>query len=82
MNNLRRALDRPHRKYPHVYAIVRFDLHVRSGPEQSATVVKVLPSRDLAEQEAERLRNLNKGKKCVYDVQISRFIGKFPTADG
>ena len=57
-----RAPDKPPRKYPHVYAIVRFDLFVdRNSVEHSATVVKVLPSRDLAEQEAARLRRLNKG---------------------
>ena len=81
MNEMLRAPDKPHRKYPHVYAIVRFDLYVRSSVVHSATVVKVLPSRDLAEQEAARLRHLNKGKECIYDVQTTRFIGSFPIAE-
>ena len=41
--------DRHHFRYPHVYAIVRFDLN-RSG-EDGATVVKVISSPDLAEKE-------------------------------
>jgi hypothetical protein len=73
--------DKPHSKYPHVYAIVRFDLYVRSSVENGATVVKVLPSRDLAEKEAARLGNLNKGKECVYAVQVTRFIGTLPIAE-
>jgi hypothetical protein len=77
-----RAPDKPHQKYPHVYAIVRFDLYVgRSDVEHSATVVKVLSSRDRAELEAARLRDVNKGKECIYDVQTTRFIGKLPVAE-
>jgi hypothetical protein len=77
-----RAADKPHRKYTHVYAVVRFDLDVsRSNVEHSATVVKILPSRDLAEQEVARLREINKGKKCIYDVQTTRFIGTFRIAE-
>jgi hypothetical protein len=77
-----RASDKPHHKYPHVYAVVRFDLYVSRGSvEHSATVVKVLPSRDRAEQEAARLRKVNKGKKCMYDVQTTRFIGLLPIAE-
>ena len=85
MNKMLRAPDKPHQKYPHVYAIVRFDLCVsRSSLEYSATVVKVLSSRDQAEQEAARLRDVNKGKECTYDVQTTRFIGRLPVlrADG
>jgi hypothetical protein len=61
-----RAPDKPHSKYLHVYAIVRFDENIQL--EDCATVVKVLPSRDQAEQEAERLRDVNKGKRCTYSV--------------
>ncbi len=68
-------MDKPHSKYLHVYAIVRFDLPVsQSNPENSAIVVKVLSSRVLAEQEASRLREVNKEKRCVYNVQITRFV--------
>jgi hypothetical protein len=65
-------MDKPHSKYSHVYAIVRFDSQV--SLEDSATVVKVLSSRVLAEQEASRLREVNKGKHCIYSVQVTRFI--------
>jgi len=65
--------DKPHSKYPRVYAIVRFD-HDAIGIEHRATVVKVLSSRDLAEQEAARLRVVNKGKECIYVVQATRFV--------
>lgn len=84
MNKMLRAPDKPHQKYPHVYAIVRFDLYVSRSSVDSATVVKVLPSRDQAEQEAARLRDVNKGKECIYDVQTTRFIGRLPVlrADG
>ena len=68
-------MDKPHSKYPHVYAIIRFDPYI-SALEQAATVVKVLPSRILAEQEVSRLREVNKGKQCIYSVQTTRFIDK------
>jgi hypothetical protein len=66
-------MDTPHSRYPHVYAIVRFDSYI-STLEDSATVVKVLPSQVLAEQEASRLREINKGKQCTYRVQTTRFV--------
>jgi hypothetical protein len=62
------SVDKPHSKYPHVYAIVRFDL------EESATVVKVLPSQTMAEQEVARLREVNEAKPCIYTVQLTRFV--------
>ena len=67
------APDKPHAKYPHVYAIMTFDSHF-SGVH-CATVVKVFASTDLAEQEAARLRGVNKGKQCSYAVQTTRFVG-------
>ncbi len=67
------ASDRPHAKYAHVYAIVRIDSYKAS--ENSATVVKVMATRDQAEQEAARLRRVNQGKQCIYEVQITRFVG-------
>jgi len=68
------ALEAPHSKHPHVYAIVRFD-HDIGTPEDAATVVEVFPSREIAEQEAERLRKVNAGKNCTYSVQITRLVG-------
>jgi len=70
------AAETPHSKYPHVYAIVRFDLHVNPRSEHSATVVKVLSSLNLAERDAARLREVNKDKDCTYVVQTTRFVGK------
>jgi hypothetical protein len=79
---MRRAPEKPHLKYPYVYAIVRFDLYMsRFKLENCATVVKVLPSRDIAEEEAERLRQVNKGKECTYVVQTTRFVGASPIAE-
>jgi len=65
--------ESPHSKYSHVYAVVRFDSY--SNLEDCATVVKVLASEDLAQQEAARLRQVNLGKDCSYVVQTTRFIG-------
>jgi hypothetical protein len=65
-------MDKPHSKYPHVDAIVRLDSEM--SLENSATVVKVLSSRNFAEQEASRLREANKEKHCIYLVQITRFV--------
>jgi hypothetical protein len=68
-------MDKSHSKYPHVYAIVRFDFPVsENNPENTAIVVKVLSSRVLAEEEASRLREVNKGKHCAYVVQVTRFV--------
>jgi hypothetical protein len=68
-------MDKAHSKYPHVYAIVRFDSFVDpSNLEHIATVVKVLASRVLAEKEASRLREVNKEKQCIYTVQTTRFV--------
>jgi hypothetical protein len=65
-------MDKPNSKYLHLYAIVRFDSYL-SG-ENGATVVKVFQSKELAEQEASRLREVNKGKQSTYAVQIARFV--------
>jgi hypothetical protein len=67
------APETPHSRHPHVYAIVRFDPEM--SLENCATVVKVVFSRQLAEQEAARLNELNKAKNCKYVVQTTRFTG-------
>jgi hypothetical protein len=36
--------------------------------------VKVFQSKELAEQEASRLREVNKGKQSTYAVQVTRFV--------
>jgi len=66
-------MDKPHSKFAHVYAIVRIDSDM--SLENCATVVKVLPTRAQAEPEAARLREVNKGKKCIYSVQTTRIVG-------
>jgi hypothetical protein len=76
---MRGAPDKPHAKYPRVYAIVRFDLLMKG--EHVATVAKVISSKKLAEQEAARLNEGNKGKDCIYSVQTTRFV-ESPEADG
>jgi hypothetical protein len=73
MSDLPSATDKPHAKYPHVYAIVRIDSI--QPLENCATVVKVMAARDQAEGEAARLREVNDGKDCIYVVQTTRFIG-------
>jgi hypothetical protein len=65
--------DKPHAKYPHVYAIVRIDAF--QPLENCATVVKVMAAQDQAEREAARLRDVNGEKQCTYVVQPTRFIG-------
>ncbi len=77
------ARGKTHSKYPHVYAIVRFDSYIGgSSLENCATVVKVFLSRDAAEEEAERLILVNKGKQCTYIVQATRLVGASLKADG
>lgn len=71
------APDKRHAKYPHVCAIVRFNLFM-SG-ENAATVVKVIPTQELADEEAVRLNEVNKGKQCVYKVQVTRFVERHET---
>jgi hypothetical protein len=65
-------MGKPHSKYLHLYAIVRFDPYLSGG--NGATVVKVFPSKELAEQEASRLREANRGKQSTYAVQVTRFV--------
>jgi galactose-1-phosphate uridylyltransferase len=66
-------MNKPHSKYLHVYAIVRFDSYV-SDMEDAATVVKVFASKVEAEKVAIRLREVNKEKRCIYTVQITRSV--------
>lgn len=67
--------ETPHSEYLHVYAIVRFDFPVdRDDPQNSVMVVKVLFSKELAEQETSRLKKLNVAKNCRYELQTTRLI--------
>jgi hypothetical protein len=69
------SADAPNIKYDHVYAIVRIDKQTFSGsvPDKNFIVIKkVVRSREEAEQEVQRLNNLNAGKGCEYFYQITR----------
>ena len=69
------ATEAPHSKYPHVYAILRFDLPVSEGnPESSVSVVKAYASKVDAEKEVSRLRDVNRDKGCVYHVYTTRMV--------
>jgi len=66
-------MDKPHSKWRHVYALVRFDYPVDSeNPENSVAIVEVLTSKAAAEQEAGRLKRINDG--CDYAVYTTRLI--------
>jgi len=43
-------------------------------PENSVAVVKVLSSKALAEQEISRLSQVNRTKKCRYEMRTTRLI--------
>jgi hypothetical protein len=69
------SIDKPHSKFPHVYAVARIDTLLRqSNPENCISVVKVFAARALAEKEVSRLRELNKGKGCLYFVYTTRMV--------
>jgi hypothetical protein len=65
-------LDLPNSRYPHVYAVVRWDSGV-GPPEDNISITKVLRSAMIARQEADRLNELNRGKG-KYFVMISRLV--------
>ncbi len=61
----------------HVYPILRIDTPFdEQYPTNTATVVKVLLSQDVAEAEAVRLNQVNAGKPCKYFYCTSRLIEK------
>jgi hypothetical protein len=69
------GMDSPHSRYPHVFAVVRFDLQIDAHNAcDSISVVKVFASVEQAELEATRLRKINDDKNCVYRVQTTRFV--------
>ena len=71
----RNKLNRPHARFPHVYAIVRIDLPLdQDNPENSLSVVKALLSETLATDEASRLSKINADKNCNYVVFTSRLV--------
>jgi hypothetical protein len=69
------ALDNPHSKFAHVYAVIRVDLPFDGNhPGNSIAVVKVAKSKVTAEGEVSRLNRINADKNCVYICCISRLI--------
>jgi len=69
------TLEKPHSKFEHVYAIVRFDFPVNpESPTNSVNVVKVFSSSEIADTEAARLNRVNQDKRCSYHVYITRFV--------
>ena len=68
-------MDQPHLKHPHVFAVVRYDLPVNPRePQSSVSVVKAFMNRVDAEAEAARLRTINDGSKCLYEVHATRLV--------
>ena len=64
-----------HAKYPHVFAIVRFDLPItEENLEHHVSVVKVLHTQASAESEANRLNELNAAKGSKYAVYLTRLV--------
>jgi hypothetical protein len=69
------ALDQPHSKFPHVYAVVRIDIPLdQSYPGNNVSVLKVARSKAAAEAEVSRLNQINADKRCTYICCISRLI--------
>ncbi len=69
------SIDKPHSKYLHMFAVVRYDLPISPNhPQNSISVVKTFSTRALAEEEADRLRAANEAKGCTYEVQTTRFV--------
>jgi len=65
--------NQPHKRYEHVYAIVRFDNYL-SDIENATSVVKCYINEEEAEKETRRLNKINSDKDCRYLVYISRLI--------
>lgn len=60
----------------HLYAVVRFDLPLSTKrPQDSVSIVSVFSTDEGAEAEATRLRNVNEGKQCHYEVFVTRLKG-------
>jgi hypothetical protein len=69
-------MDRHHSKFLHLYAIVRFDLPLKSERLQdTVSVVSVFSSQESADAEAGRLRKVNGTKACEYEVFVTRLKG-------
>ena len=66
-------MSRSHKTLKQAYAVVRVDLPLsESEVAQAVTVKEVLFSRELAEQEVERLRLLDANTGCLYFATPTR----------
>lgn len=73
MTDPQRDLDEAHSRYPHVYAVVRWDDGL-GEPEDHVSITKVFWSKTRADAEAHRLRELNSSKGCRYFVVLTRLV--------
>ncbi len=64
---------KPNREAVHLHAVVRVDRPAESYPQDFVTVKEVLPTREEAEAEAERLNGLVNTDSAVYFAQTTRF---------
>ncbi len=68
-------IDTPHSKYLHMFAAIRCEIPGDlERPQNSTSVVKIFSTKEMAQEEAERLRILNMEKSCLYEVQSTRFV--------
>jgi hypothetical protein len=65
----------------HVYAVVRIDLpdsesvdEIAGDPALWITVKEIVPTREEADKEVQRLNALNADKGCIYFSQVTRLF--------
>jgi hypothetical protein len=68
-------MDKPHSKYQHLFAVLRYDLPIDGTNWQRAvSVVKAFTNRDDADAEVQRLCLVNDASKSIYEVQTTRLV--------
>jgi hypothetical protein len=67
-------LVKPNKKYPHLFAILRYDSFQDAACpiDQRITVKKIVTTAEHAESEVVRLNQLNADKGAIYFYQITR----------
>lgn len=74
-------LVKPNKKYPHLFAILRYDNQDPACPiDQRITVKKIVTTAEYAESEVIRLNQLNADKGAFYFYQITRLDDAMKTA--
>lgn len=61
-----------HSKLVHVFAIIRVETSGDHSWEHRVTVTKIVKDEERANQEVERLNELNAEKGCLYFSQVTR----------